>query len=420
MPASPATPAPSANAWTLNLNTGLPATAATVSSSRIARSTRPNGERRRRSRAARAAAASTIAAGHATTSGVPPTANRAEVYAPTAKDATTPRFTRPASPHWTFRPSVSRARTPTSVTMAVRYAVTRDPSRAGAGETGRPHEQHREDDREADRRLVRRWDRKGADLFHHADDQGARERAGRGPDAAEDGRGKDRDDEPTPHQRIDAGVETEEHARAARERTAADGGERDHALGGHPLDGRELRIVGGRAHRDAEPCPEEKRLGERHHDHRDAKDEQLITADPEPGDAQGARDRHVVAPKVIPPDEADDVLQDERDADRCDGQRERPPIAHGPERDAIDPERDGAGHDERAEPGQRDRGSHAVVQHQRGVGADGEIRADGEVRKAREPPEERERDGRQREDAARDDAVEDVLRDRRHPPRGIV
>src|SRR5439155_119858 len=46
MPASPATAAPRAKAWTLNRNTGLPATAATISSSRIARSTRPNGERR--------------------------------------------------------------------------------------------------------------------------------------------------------------------------------------------------------------------------------------------------------------------------------------------------------------------------------------------------------------------------------------
>src|SRR6266498_417709 len=52
------------------------------------------------------------------------------------------------------------------------------------------------------------------------------------------------------------------------------------------------------------------------------------------------------------------------------------------------------------------------------VGADGEIRAYGEVRKAQEPPEERERVGTHGEDAARDDAVEDVLRDRRHRPGG--
>src|SRR5438445_239361 len=52
--------------------------------------------------------------------GAPPTASRADVYAPTAKNATAPRFTSPVRPHWTFSPSVKSARTPTSVAMAVR------------------------------------------------------------------------------------------------------------------------------------------------------------------------------------------------------------------------------------------------------------------------------------------------------------
>src|SRR2546426_11165363 len=94
---------------------------------------------------------------------------------------------------------------------------------------------------------------------------------------------------------------------------------------------------------------------------------------------------------------------------------EKAPAAHRPKGDAVDAECDGAGHDQRAEPGHLDRRAHAMVQHQGDVGADREVRAHGKVRKAQESPEERERDRGERENAARHDAVEDVLRDRRHP-----
>src|SRR2546430_1790904 len=64
-------------------------------------------------------------------------------------------------------------------------------------------------------------------------------------------------------------------------------------------------------------------------------------------------------------------------------------------------------------------GAQAVVEREGDIGADRKIGADGEVRKAQEPPEEREGDGGEREDAARHEAVEDVLRDRRHPSRAV-
>src|SRR5229473_837901 len=366
-------------------------------------------------RPAPATVASPTATGHATTSGAPPTASRADVYAPTAKNATAPRFTSPVRPHWTFRPSVSSARTPTRVAMAMRYAITRARSRSRAGKAGRPHQQYRENDREADRRLVGWRDHEHPDLLHDADDQGSAERPRRRADAPQNGGREDRDDEATTHHWIDTGVETEEHASAAGEPAAAQGGDRDHALGRYALDRCQQRVVGARTHRDAEPGPEKKRLGERHQHDRDAEDEELLAPDQKPGNARGARHRHIVTPKVVAPDEAHDVLQHERDADRRDGQRERTPIAHRSERDPVHQQGDGAGHDERAEPGHLDRRAHAVVQHQRDVGTDREVRADGEVRKAQQPPEERERDRGEREDAARHDAVEDVLRDGRHP-----
>src|SRR5262249_31014012 len=177
-----------------------------------------------------------MAAGHATTSGAPPTARSAEVYAPTAKNATTPRFTSPVSPHCTLSPSVSRARTPTSVAIAVRYAITSRGSRSRPGEARRPQEQHRDDDGEADRGLVRRRDHERADLFHDADDQRSGQRPWRRPDAAENGRGEDRDDQTAAHQRIDARVEADEHTGAAGQRAAAERRARDHALGRHALD----------------------------------------------------------------------------------------------------------------------------------------------------------------------------------------
>src|SRR6267142_3203602 len=154
-----------------------------------------------------------------------------------AKNATAPRFTRPVSPHWTFRPSVKRARTPTRVTIAVRYAITPGPSRARAGEAGRANEQNGQDDHEADRRLVSRGHEQRAGFLHDTHDQRPREGPRRRADSAENGRGKDRDDEAAAHQRVDAGVQAEEDAGAARERAAAEGGDRDHALGRNALDG---------------------------------------------------------------------------------------------------------------------------------------------------------------------------------------
>src|SRR4029453_10756714 len=144
-------------------------------------------------------------AGHASSSDTPPTASKAEVYAPTAKNATAPRFTRPVSPHWTFRPSVTSARTPTRVRMAVMYAITPASSRARAGEAARPYEQHGQDDHEADRGLVGRRHEERPGFLHDTHDHRSREGARRRADSPQDGGGKDRDDEATAHQRVDAG-----------------------------------------------------------------------------------------------------------------------------------------------------------------------------------------------------------------------
>src|SRR5262249_11334066 len=76
-------------------------------------------------------------------------------------------------------------------------------------------------------------------------------------------------------------------------------------------------------HRNAESGFEEKRLSEPHQHHRDAEDQELVAADPQAGDADRARHRDVVAPEVVAPDEAHDVLEHERDPDRGDRQRER-------------------------------------------------------------------------------------------------
>ena len=178
----------------------------------------------------------------------------------------------------------------------------------------------------------------------------------------------------------------------------------------------EERVVGGRAHRDAEPRADRGRP---------APSPSSATATPRiascsrptrsPCQTQGARHGHVVAPVVVAPDESDGVLEDEGHADRGDGQGERPAVAHGAERDAVHRPRDGAV--------TASANSHAhPIRHpapwftrEGREGADGEIRADGEVRKAQELPQEREGDGGQRQDAAGHEPVEEVLRDRRHP-----
>jgi hypothetical protein len=237
------------------------------------------------------------------------------------------------------------------------------------------------DDREADGRLVRGRDRDGADLLRDADDERAQERARDRTDAAQDRRREDRDDEAGAEQRIDGRVEPEEDAGAARQRAAAQRGEADDALGGQTLDARQDRIVGARAHGDAEAGPPEEGLHEQHQGHRDAEDGELLAADAQPLPHDRARDRDVVAPVVVAADEADGVFQEERDADRRDGECEGPAVSHGPEHDAV---------------------------HGPGDGARGE---------AQQLPEQRERDERQREDAAGHEAVPEVLRDRRHPLR---
>src|SRR5262245_60374350 len=117
------------------------------------------------------------------------------------------------------------------------------------------------------------------------------------------------------------------------------------------------------------------------------------------------RDGDVVAPVVIAPDEADGIFEEEGDADRRDGEREGPALAHGAEGEAIDAPGDGAGCGQRPEPGPVDAPAEAVVGGEGGEGADREIRADREVGETQELPEDGEGDGGQREDAAGHDAV---------------
>src|SRR5262249_20660292 len=136
-----------------------------------------------------------MAAGHAKTSGVPPTASSADVYAPTAKNATAPRLTSPAMPHWTLRPRVSSAGTQTSGAMAGRRAIGAARSRWRAGGAGGAREQRGGDGGEAARCFVRGRHQERPHLFHDADDKRAGGGPGGGADATENRGRKDRDDE---------------------------------------------------------------------------------------------------------------------------------------------------------------------------------------------------------------------------------
>src|SRR5215831_10121171 len=82
------------------------------------------------------------------------------------------------------------------------------------------------------------------------------------------------------------------------------------------------------AHGDAEPRPVEEGLHEQHQDHRHAQDGQLLASHAQAVPHDRARHRDVVAPVVVAPDEADGVLEEERDADRRDGERKRPAFTH--------------------------------------------------------------------------------------------
>src|SRR5437773_4639754 len=192
-------------------------------------------------------------------------------------------------------------------------------------------------------------------------------------------------------------------------------GEADDPLGGQPLDAREEGVVGARAHGDAETGPVEEALREQHERHRDAEDRELLASHAQAVPHQRPRHRDVVAPVVVAPDEADAVLEDEGDADGRDGEGERAAVPQGAERDAIRPPGDGPGHAEGPEPRPLDPPAQAVVHGEGGEGADGEVGADREVGEAQQLPQEGEGDGRQRQDAAGHEAVEQVLRDRRHP-----
>src|SRR5262249_47719203 len=82
--------------------------------------------------------------------------------------------------------------------------------------------------------------------------------------------------------------------RAPRERAAAERRGGDHPLDGHALHGGEQRVVGRRAHRDAESGAAEESLRERHQRDGRAQDHELIPTDPDPGHAGGAGHGDVV------------------------------------------------------------------------------------------------------------------------------
>jgi hypothetical protein len=117
----------------------------------------------------------------------------------------------------------------------------------------------------------------------------------------------------------------------------------------------------------------------------------------------------VVAPEVVAEDEADDVLEDDGEGDRCDGRGERAARPERAEHEVVVDDPEEPRHDEGDDDGQRGRQAEGGVGHVAREGADGGMGGHREVRKAEHGVDGREADGRHGQDRAGHHPVDDEL-----------
>src|ERR1043166_7677866 len=163
-----------------------------------------------------------------------------------------------------------------------------------------------------------------AESLHQAEHYAAQHRAGNVADAAEDRRAERLQAEDRAHGVLgDAVVGAEQDAGNRTEGRPDDEGARDHAVDVDSHKARDLLVLRGRAHRRAQAGAVHEGRERRHHREAGADDGDLHVGD------RGAADRiarHLddlrERENVAAPDEHREVLQDDRDPDRCDERRE--------------------------------------------------------------------------------------------------
>ncbi len=106
-----------------------------------------------------------------------------------------------------------------------------------------------------------------------------------------------------------------------------------------PVTMRELHVVGHGPHGFTDLGVAQKDVDEDDQDQGDAQDPKVIGLDAQPHPADGKLDAPPVVVVVGPPDKADQVADDQRDAHRGDQEGDGSPAAQGPVDDLVDEHR---------------------------------------------------------------------------------
>ena len=211
-------------------------------------------------------------------------------------------------------------------------------------------------------------------------------------------------------QRIDRAVEPQQHAADADQAHADEARQGGDALGPDALQRRQLGIVGRGAHGLADAGEGERREHQQHQQQRQAHGLELLRADADLADEDVARDRPVVAARLVAEAQPHDVLQDQPGGDRGDGRRQGALLDQRQVRHLVEGKTGDARHGE----GDGKRARHLQA------GAIGEVAREGaerrharhrEVGEAQHGEHRREADGGHGEKRARHDAVNEGLED---------
>ena len=208
----------------------------------------------------------------------------------------------------------------------------------------RAHEEHGDQEPEDDQVVERRGQIAGRERLGEADDEPAEHRAGDASDPADDGRGESFEPGDEAHEVVDALEHEPDHdARCAGERGADEERHDDHAVDVDAHHRRRLPVVGGRAHRLAEPRagdeerePDHQRDGGDDHDDANQRDVQRSLVDALHEERAVIELERPVGAKVGREEQQRRVLEKERHAQRSDQRCDPRRVAQRPVGEALD------------------------------------------------------------------------------------